>query len=142
MLELNEWFFVQLINFFLLLFLLNKILYKPLLKNFDKRKSTINSYLKEVEEMEKRQKDLLLQIEEELKKARNKARETYESLRNEGITRQKAHIWEGEQAVQEMNEKILIELNKEVNKASALIKSKVKTFGDEIVKKIIEDWWK
>ena len=137
MIEINEWLFVQMINFFILLFVLNRILYKPVLQNIEKRQDTIRGYLSEVENMEQKRNELLGQIDKDIAEARIKARKKFEELRNIGLTRQKALIHEGEQAVQEMNELMFKELHKEKDKAKASIKDMIQIFGDEIVKKMI-----
>lgn len=137
MIEINEWIVVQMINFFILLFILNRILYKPILQNIEKRQKMIQGYLAEVEVMEQKRKELLIQIDNDIAGARTKARKKFEELRNVGLTRQKALIFEGEQAVHEMNELMLKELHKETDKAKASLREKVKVFGDEIVKKMI-----
>ncbi len=54
----------QVVNFLILLFILKKFLYKPLLKVLDTRKKTIADSLKNAEEIEKR----LLETEEEKEK--------------------------------------------------------------------------
>ena len=137
MIEINEWLFVQMINFFILLFVLNRILYKPVLQNIEKRQDTIRGYFSEVEEMEQKRNELLVQIDKDIAEARIKARKKFEELRNIGLTRQKALIHEGEQTVQEMNERMFKELHKEKDKAKASIMDMIQIFGNEIVKKMI-----
>ena len=137
MIEINEWLFVQMINFFILIFVLNRILYKPVLQNIEKRQDTIRGYLSEVENMEQKRNELLGQIDKDIAEARIKARKKFEELRNIGLTRQKALIHEGEQAVQEMNELMFKELHKEKDKAKASIMDMIQIFGNEIVKKMI-----
>ena len=137
MIEINEWLFVQMINFFILLFVLNRILYKPVLQNIEKRQDTIRGYLTEVENMEQKRNELLGQIDKDIAEARIKARKKFEELRNIGLTRQKALIHEGEQTVQEMNERMFKELHKEKDKAKASIMDMIQIFGNEIVKKMI-----
>lgn len=137
MIEINEWLFVQMINFFILLFVLNRILYKPVLQNIEKRQDTIRGYLSEVENMEQKRNELLGQIDKDIAEARIKARKKFEELRNIGLTRQKALIHEGEQTVQEMNERMFKELHKEKDKAKASIMDMIQIFGNEIVKKMI-----
>jgi|Napbiome12C3dose_1001474.scaffolds.fasta_scaffold00001_187 F-type H+-transporting ATPase subunit b len=59
----------QIVNFFLLLFILKRFLYKPILKVLDERKKKIEESLKNAEEIEKR----LLETEEEKEKVIGKA---------------------------------------------------------------------
>ena len=87
--------------------------------------------------MEQKRNELLGQIDKDIAEARIKARKKFEELRNIGLTRQKALIHEGEQTVQEMNERMFKELHKEKDKAKASIMDMIQIFGNEIVKKMI-----
>ncbi|HLC15749.1 MAG TPA: ATP synthase F0 subunit B [Thermodesulfovibrionia bacterium] len=137
MIEIDGWIFVQMVNFFILLFILNRILYKPVLENIEKRKQTISGHLAEAQAMEQTRKELLTQVDRDMAEAKIRARKLFEDLRNVGLTRQKALIFEGEQAVHEMNEHMLTQLHEETQKAKEVIKDMTKVFGDEIVNKMI-----
>lgn len=65
----------QIVNFLILLFLLNKFLYKPLLKVLDVRKQKIADSLKNAEDIERRLEKINDDREKELKKAAEEARE-------------------------------------------------------------------
>jgi F-type H+-transporting ATPase subunit b len=139
MLELDPiWFFVQIGNFFLLLFILNKILYKPLLNLIDERKKTIKTLYDEVRQMEDRQRELAAQITNELALAHQKGRIIFNSLRDTGLTRQKALVFEAEQAVIEMNEQMLKDIKHEIDEARSRLRSQIEPFSREIIKKITE----
>lgn len=64
----------QAVNFLILLFILNKFLYKPVLRTLDERKQKIAQSLKDAEEIEKRLAKLELDKEKVLEKAANEAR--------------------------------------------------------------------
>ena len=138
MLELNGWFFVQLVNFFLLLFILNKILYKPILKVINERKETINSLYDEIRQMEEKQREMLEEINSDIAQAQNKARAIFNSLRNTGLTRQKALVFEAEQTIIEMNEQMVKDIRSEVEKAHLKLHFQIELFSHEIIKKITE----
>ncbi len=70
MLEVNSWFFVQLANFLILLFLLNTILFKPMLKLFKERDDNTKGALDSAAAMDRDKDDVLAQIEEKLSGAR------------------------------------------------------------------------
>ena len=69
----------QVVNFLILLFILKKLLYGPLLKVLAERKKKIEDSLKNAEEIEKR----LLQIEEDKEKILTKATEEAQKLLDE-----------------------------------------------------------
>ena len=57
MLELNKWFFVLAINFFVLFVILNIVLFKPLLKIFTEREDTVKGALDTAKEMSGKHKE-------------------------------------------------------------------------------------
>lgn len=65
----------QAVNFFLLLFILKKFLYKPILGMLEKRKEVIAESLKNAEEIEKKLQAIGDEREEALKKAGKEAEE-------------------------------------------------------------------
>ena len=56
MLGLNKWFFVLLLNFLALLYVLNIILFKPLLKLFSHRENSIKDSLNAARDMDKKKR--------------------------------------------------------------------------------------
>lgn len=73
----------QIINFLVLVFVLNKFLYKPVLKIIKDRQSEINSGLKLKEDMEKKEEGLRKERQEILSGAREEAQEILEQKRKE-----------------------------------------------------------
>lgn len=63
----------QIVNFAILLLILKKFLYKPLLKMLEERKKTIADSLQNAEEIEKRLAQVTTEREEQLKKASKEA---------------------------------------------------------------------
>lgn len=73
MINLNITLFVQLINFLALLFILNAILYKPILAKIREREAAIKSDQEKARELEKRVADQETRHQEELAKTRQTA---------------------------------------------------------------------
>lgn len=69
----------QVVNFLILLWILNKLLYKPVLKALEERKKRIEDSLKNAEEIEKR----LLETEEEREKVLAKALQESQKILDE-----------------------------------------------------------
>lgn len=65
----GKMFIAQIINFLILLFILNKLLYKPILGMFDKRRETIEKGLEDAKEADK----ALAKAEDEAEKIKEKA---------------------------------------------------------------------
>mgnify|MGYP003395159155 CR=1 FL=1 len=84
----------QVVNFLILLFILKKFLYKPILKVLDERKKKIADSLKNAEEIEKR----LLQTEEEKEKILAKTSQEAQKLIDE--TKKEIEVMKEEGKVQ------------------------------------------
>lgn len=65
----------QIVNFLILLYILKRFLYKPILKMLDERKEKISGGLKNAEEIEKKLNQIVAEREEQLKKASKEGEE-------------------------------------------------------------------
>jgi len=137
MLEVNGWFFVQLANFLILLFLLNTILFKPLLKLFKERDDNTKGALESANGMDREKDDVLAQIEEKLSGARTEARSIFENLSNEGLEVQKNSVQSAQNESVEINKKAKAELEAATDKARNALKSDIEAFSKQIVEKLV-----
>jgi F-type H+-transporting ATPase subunit b len=137
MLEINNWFFVQLANFILLLLVLNKILYKPMLRLFKEREDSTKGALDSAKSMDSAKDDVLAQIDAKLSKARGKARMTFEELSSEGMEMQRNALDSAQNQAVEINRKAKADLEAATEKARASLKSDIETFAKQIVEKLV-----
>ena len=137
MLEVNGWFFVQLANFLILLFLLNTILFKPLLKLFKERDDNTKGALDSASAMDREKDDVLTQIEDKLSGARTEARSIFENLSTEGLEVQKSSVQSAQNESIEINKKAKAELEAATEKARNALKSDIEIFSKQIVKKLV-----
>lgn len=138
MLELNKWFFVLLVNFLVLLYVLNIILFKPLLKLFKEREDTVKGSLDAAKGMSDKKEEGIARLNRELADARNKARETFESIKAEGLQKQKEILSATEAEASGMLEKAKAEVRTEAEKARKALRADVEKFADEIVRKLVK----
>lgn len=137
MLELNKWFFVLLLNFLALLYILNIILFKPLLRHFKERDDAVNGSLSAAREMNARKDEALAAMNRELRDARGRAKEIFETVRKEGTQKQKETLEAANKQAQDLIEKARAELKAESEKAQQTLRSDVERFSDEIVRKLV-----
>ncbi|MBI3592447.1 MAG: ATP synthase F0 subunit B [Nitrospirae bacterium] len=138
MLEFNQWFFVLLANFLILLFILNIILFKPIAKMLKEREGATTGALEKARAMTAKKEDAVAKMNAELTAARNKAKEAFESLREAGQTAQKETMSKAEAQAVEMIEKARKELQAEAEKARAELKADIEKFSEEIVRKLVK----
>lgn len=138
MLELQPiWFGVLLLNFLGLLFILNLILFKPLLRHFQKRDDAITGALGAAKEMNAKKEEALASMNRELRDARNRAKEIVEAVRKEGAQQQKSIIEKANAQASDLIEKAKAELKAETEKARQRLRSDVEKLSDEIVRKLV-----
>ncbi len=81
----------QVVNFLVLLFILNKLLYKPILKVLSERRKKIEDSLKNAEEIERKlleteeqKEEVLAKTQEEIQKMIDEAKREIENMKAEG----------------------------------------------------------
>ncbi|MBZ0156768.1 MAG: hypothetical protein K8I29_11250 [Alphaproteobacteria bacterium] len=133
-----KWFLVLLVNFLVLLFILNEILFKPLLKVAKERERATKGSLDEASEMTLRKDEAVVKMNAELLASKNRAKGAHEALREEGQAYQKEALSKAEAQAVEMIEKARKELQAEAEKARASLKGEVDRFSEEIVRKLVK----
>ena len=137
MLEFNQWFFVLLANFIVLIFALNHLLFQPLSKVFKERDRATKGALDEAKEMTAKKDEAVAKMNTELGAARQKAKETASVLRDAGIATQKETMAKAEASAVQQIEAARRELQSETEKARASMKADIERFSEEIVRKLV-----
>jgi F-type H+-transporting ATPase subunit b len=137
MLEFNQWYFVLVVNFLILLVVLNAILFQPLKKVFKEREAATKGALDEAKDMEVKKEESVAKMNAELTGARTKAKQMANALKEEGLSKQKEALSKAEAGAVEMIEKARKELQTEADKARATLRADVEKFSDEIVRKLV-----
>jgi F-type H+-transporting ATPase subunit b len=133
-----DWTFIALaINFLVLLFLLDIILFKPLLKVFKERDDTVKGDLDAAKDMAAKREESIAALNRDLAEARNKAKETFESLKGEAVAKQKEVHSATEAEAATVLEKARAEIKAEAEKARNALRADVDKFSDEIVRKLV-----
>lgn len=137
MLELNQWFFVLLLNFLILLYVLNTILFRPLLKLFKDRDDFVKDSFSAAKELERKKDDAVTAMTRELQDARHKSKDIFDAMRGEGMNKQREIIEGANRHAMELIGKARSEIASEGDRARQQLRSEVDRLSDEIVKKLI-----
>jgi len=138
MLEFHaQWFLVLLVNFLVLIWLMNKILFKPLLKVFGERDQAISGSLEEARDMEIERETALDGLKREFAQGSSKAKQEFEGLRQSGLDKQKDLLAAAHDEASGILEKARAELHAEAEKARTKLRADVQRFSDEIVSKLV-----
>jgi F-type H+-transporting ATPase subunit b len=138
MLNIDWTFIVSLINFLVLLFLLNVILFKPLLKIFNEREDSVKGNLEASRNMTNKREESITSLNRELAESRSKAKEIFESLKTEGVSKQKEVHAAAEAEAASILDKARAEIKAEAEKARKALSADVDKFSDEIVRKLVK----
>jgi F-type H+-transporting ATPase subunit b len=137
MLEFNWTFIAMLVNFLLLLFILNAILFKPLLKIVKGRDDTVKGNLDAARDMTSKREESIAGLNRELAESRSKAKDIFESLKGEAVSKQKEVHSAAEAEAASILEKARAEIKSEAEKARNALRADVDKFSDEIVRKLV-----
>lgn len=138
MLDIHKlWFIILTVNFLALIFILNIILFRPLLKIFKEREDTVKNSLDSAKEMSRKKEEGIERMNRELAEARNKAKDAFEKLRTEGFEVQKSLLSGAESNAAEMLQKARADLKGEAEMARKTLRTDVEKFSDEIVRKLV-----
>jgi F-type H+-transporting ATPase subunit b len=137
MLELNKWFFVHLANFLILLFLLDRILFRPLLGLLKEREDRTKGSLENAKAMDNERNDLLREIETKLSAGRNKARDIFDGVSQEGLAEQRKSLDEATAQAAKLSDQARVKLEAETKKAKEKLQREVESFSKIIVEKMI-----
>jgi len=128
---------IQFVNFFLLIFLLNMILYRPLRKLLEERRATIEGGHGRAQDLESQIEEKMARYQERLQEARSKGAQERATLRGEaqaeeakllGVAREKAL-----EKIQQMNGKIA----DEASAARADLKKETEAMAAEVASKVL-----
>ncbi len=137
MIELNKWFFVLLANLLILIYILNIILFKPLLKLFKEREAIINDSLSAAKTLNDKKDKSLSLLHSELSQTNEEAKELFKNLRQEGVNIQKEYINKAHDESMKMIEKAREEIIAEASAVKEKLRSDIEKYSEDIVKKLI-----
>lgn len=106
----------QIVNFLILLFLLKKFLYKPILGILEKRRNYIKESMKKADEAVKEKKEMEKEREKKLRELRTKSEEIINQAKLAGEVRRKEIIEKAEKEAQEILSKAKKEIASEKEK--------------------------
>jgi F-type H+-transporting ATPase subunit b len=139
MLEFHAWdFAILVVNFIVLYFILNRILFQPLAKVFREREAATKGALDEAKSLTTKKDNAIAVMNADLSEAREKAKAARNSLREEGVERQKEMTGKTETEAFAMIEKARAELQTETQRVRASMKADVEKFSEEIVRKLVK----
>ncbi len=134
MINLDWTLFVQMINFLVLLFILNHLLYKPILRILDERKKKISDAEDAVKELERTSEEKLSLYQEQVQAAKIKALSQKEEIKEEGIEAGRRLI----DQVKEEADKVFLQAMEKIEKQADMTREALRRQSEEMATAIAE----
>ncbi len=132
-------FLAQLVNFLVVLLVLRKWAYGPIIKMLDKRSEKIEQSMKHADEIEKRMESTRHEQKDILKLAKTEAVKIIETARTQSEKQSEKMITNAKNEVQQVVQKGKIQLQTEKTQMIQDVKKEIAQIAVEASKKILED---
>jgi F-type H+-transporting ATPase subunit b len=137
MIEVDKTLLIQIVNFLVLMFVLNIILYKPIMKIMDSRQKRIDDANEEVRELDETVQGKVADYEERLRRARAEAMEQREAIKNEGTEKATEIIGQARAEVGEMIQGFKTKVAAEKEEARQVLHRQTRRIALEISEKVL-----
>ena len=135
--QFNTTFLVTIMTFIVFVFLMNKILYAPILNIMEERKNVIDGNYKTAGENDTKAEVLISQKEEKLNEAKSVARDKYSETMDNFKSEKADLISEAQNSAKEVLENSRITLENLSNETKEGLKSRISDLANDIVEKVI-----
>jgi F-type H+-transporting ATPase subunit b len=128
---------IQIINFVFLIFILNVLLYKPLLGMIDKRKKQFEESETEVRRLQETVEQKMAAYEEKLRQAKAAATEQKNEIISQGAEEAKAVIEAVRSEIPGLMEQFQIRMEGEIGEAKKILTDHSQNLSVEIAEKVL-----
>jgi F-type H+-transporting ATPase subunit b len=135
--QLDYTLLIQMANFLVLLWLLNKFLYKPILGILDERRRRMEDSERSVQELQERTSMQWAQYQAELQKAKSAANAEKEKLKAQGTEAERKLLEQARAEAARSVEEARKELEQELHRARQALGAQADSIGLEMAEKIL-----
>ena len=137
MIDLNYTMLIQMVNFLVLIFILNLLLYKPITKIIDERNKKIEDSKSEVESLDEKAELKIADYEEKMRQARQEAMSQRNEVKDEGEEAGKKIVEGARGEISTMIEGFKVTLASEREAARNVLRDQSKKIAVEISEKVL-----
>ena len=137
MISLDSTIFIQIVNFLLLIVILNILLYKPILSIIDQRKKRLEASDDEIKGLNATVDQKAAEYEEKLRQAKQKALEEKNGILKEAADQAKEIIEARRNKIPAMMSEFQDRVTREVNGARTILKNQSEKISREIAEKVL-----
>lgn len=129
--------FLQIVNVIILMFLLNAVLYKPVLKVLKERAAKVNGLKEEIITFDQKAKERQDEVDAKMREASKKAKAALDTARAEAKAAGDAEMDTIKSATDADKEKQMDEIRKQVDTATKELKANLNGFAQDMAGKIL-----
>ncbi|MGZ3595015.1 MAG: ATP synthase F0 subunit B [Syntrophales bacterium] len=137
MISIDYTMLIQMVNFLLLIVILNQLLYKPILGIIDRRKKQAQDMEEEIKRLNKSVEERMAAYEEKLRQAKTDALEKKIEIIKEGAEEAKGLIEAARSQIPGMMEQFHGEVSKEAAEARSTLTGQSRNISVEIAEKLL-----
>jgi len=137
MIELDWTLFVQILNFLVLVFLLNMVLFRPIRKILRERQARLNMFEEDISGLGNNRQGILGEVDEQLTAARRAGLGLRENLRLEGSQVEGSLLEQVKKEVDAEWTKVEAKIKKDVAKAREALRTQAQDFATALATKIL-----
>ena len=137
MIEINWTFFVQLANFLVLIVLLNRFLFKPILKNVEKREARMKEFKLDAEKLNRKTEEMVEEYETKLEEAKKLTSEILHKAKLDATNEQDKVIKEARNEFSSEIDKAMVDIGQYAGNAEKELKKGAEALSKEITSKIM-----
>jgi len=136
-LQLDYTLFIQIANFLILMFLLNRVLYRPVRRILGKRKEEMNAFQSMIEDFQKRTAGHAKKIEQDTAETRKEGLKDKEALKSQGLDEEKQMLRKASSAAADKLSQARKELEGKVTGVRQSLEKEMALFSKELAEKVL-----
>ncbi len=137
MIDIDYTLWIQLVNFIVLIFILNVLLYKPILGIMEKRKQQFDGARDEVRTLHESVEKKMAEYEDAVRKAKQAAMEQKAEYVKEGAEEARKIVDAVRGVIPKMMEEFQEKMNREIEEARGVLKNQSQRLSLEIAEKVL-----
>ncbi|MBW1709141.1 MAG: ATP synthase F0 subunit B [Deltaproteobacteria bacterium] len=137
MIDINTSLIFQIVNFLLMIIVLNYLLYRPIRGVLKERREKIDGFESDIERMIQKANDRGADIESRLAEAKREGFNKKEEAKGQGLEEEKLVIDEANNQAEEALKKVKAQISEEIVVAREALKKDLEIFSADLARKIL-----
>ncbi len=138
MINLDITFFIQLVNFLILLAILNLIVFRPIRGIIKQRAEKLSSDLTAIENFNKKAEEKIKEYEESIRRAYDEGNEIKNRYKNEALEEEKNLIVMAKEVAQKELDDARAKIKVQSKEAKEILLNKIDEYAQKVVEKVIQ----